>query len=81
MNEQATVITIGLAALTLLGFVAKLTFPYFMKNIDKKDAYIQQLTVDFRETINKGHQVQQELSKSISAQTEVFKQIIKQNIR
>ena len=81
MNTDFTQLGIGVMAVMLLGYIAKLTFPYFLRKIDEKDAVITKLTEDFRETIN--HK-QTEFSAAINRQSEAVETLaenIAQNTR
>ena len=69
MNPDFTQLGIGVMAVMLLGYIAKLTFPYFLRKIDEKDAVITKLTEDFRETIN--HK-QTEFSHAIDRQSKAI---------
>lgn len=70
-----------LAIIGLLAWIAKLTLPYFLKKLDEKDAHIEKITNEFRDTIN--HKQTEfkisldRLSRAIEKQTEMITKLVR----
>lgn len=87
MAESVQIITLIVSIFGLLAWIARLIIPYLLKKLDEKDAHINTITKEFRETIN--HK-QTEFTRSLNhlstsmekyaeatkGQTEIFKQLI-----
>lgn len=81
---------IGVVLVAALVFFGRILVNYFIKKLDEKDAYIQILiktnqdnTDAFRITVNHSQHemmdVLKDLKDSIGSQTDVFKQLVKDN--
>ena len=87
MENPITIVTVILSVATLLGIVVQKGANYLMRKNDEKDIHIAKLVEDFKETVNhqrtldrdmqeKGQAVLTDLSKNLTTNNEVNKQLI-----
>lgn len=97
IDSPITILGIIGAVFALFAYIIKLSFPYFLRRLEEKDAalerkdeYIRKITngfleannhktTEFTKAIDSMRQSHDRSTKAVEAQTEVFKQLIRDN--